>query len=84
MTPSPALGELVYHAAADWEHWEIEPGARSALCWTLDPMEFWVMEAGTPFLSPSPHRPWVSLCSVVDLLCARRALQASTGVQGMW
>lgn len=34
------------------------------------------MEAGTPLLSPSPHRPWVSLCSVVDLLCAHRALQS--------
>lgn len=76
MTPSPALGELVYHTAVDWEGWEIGSVACCTLCWSLDPVEHWVMEAKTSLLSPSAHRPWVSLCSVVDLLCAHRVLQS--------
>lgn len=36
VTPSPALGKLVYSTAVDWEDWGIRPAARPTLCCGLE------------------------------------------------
>lgn len=89
MTPSPALGKLVYHTAVDWKDWGIRPGALPTLCCGLDPTEYWGMagRGGGRDASAVPITAWGQGFLFAPSRTQRvRAEHFSpgSGVQGIW